>query len=194
MAKTGLDGLAECVAALDAVGVKSSAAVRAGMGAVGSAGVRFARAHAPVDTLTLKKALGQRVRTYPKTGVTVLVIGARKDARPKPGQPAKPAKFSRQVVRRGSTKTTTATPAYYLHLVAFGTRPHAVAKGDTLARPAKAGRRAVAHIQTGRVHPGTAPDPFMADTAKFVAATGPPVLVGRVAQEIAKLARKGRVR
>lgn len=62
------------------------------------------RAEVPVETGSLKKSLGLKLRTYKAAGRRVSIIGARS--------------------RPYQTKLGKRNPAYYAHLVEFGVAPH----------------------------------------------------------------------
>lgn len=97
---------------------------------------------------TLKASIGTKngVSKKSETGVYA-VVGARK-------------KIVRQVTFPGRKKPTTVIPANYLHLVAFGTRPHALGKDARLARK---NTNQVDKLQdTGRKHPGAKANNFVA--------------------------------
>lgn len=78
-------------------------------------------------------------------------------------------------------------PRNYAHLVEFGTRPHAVGRGSRL--------KGVLGTQTGRMHPGAKPKPFIRpayEAKKFAAvqAIREAALEG-IEKEVLKLSAKG---
>ncbi len=188
----GLQGFEECLAALEIVGIKARQALRPALSELGSVGVKAARAAVPRDTGSLKKSLGKRVRVYNGGATVVLVVGPRKDAKPKDGQPAKKGKFSTLILKRGGKTFRRVTPANYAHLVEYGTRPHSLAAGDRMARPAKGKRAATQARQSagGPAHPGTSPRPFIAPAAATIRAQAAALLSKRVAAEIRKITAK----
>ena len=116
-----LEGAKEMTRRLERIGTKTAlrgpnAAVRAG----GSAIVREMRRRAPRDTGSLRKSLGQRVKTYRRDGTVVSIVGARS--------------------RSYETDKGRRNPAFYAHLVEFGTAPHKLGGGT---------------------HPGAQAHPFM---------------------------------
>lgn len=98
-----------------------------------------ARKNAAKDSGLLRKSITRKSVVY-KSGTIVVVIGP-------------DTKHRKEVVRKGSysKKPQIANPAKYAHLVEFGTRPHSLAKDDTLQRtgPQEQQRqlRAVANIR-----------------------------------------------
>ncbi len=166
---TGLDAAIEALRSLDRVIARK--AVKDGVGDWAKATLAIAKenlkANRSIDTRTLLKSLGWKVKTYTskKDGSKVVfgVIGPRRDRK------GKPAKFRRVVVRRGSKKQSQAWPENYARLVEYGTDPHAIGSGDTLGKAKSKKKRR----QTGRLHPGGAPKPFLrpaADATKGLAA------------------------
>lgn len=89
------------------------------------------------SAIGVKAAKGNRGLTE-----SIAVIGARK-------------KIQKMVTRPGRRKATKAVPAFYLHLVEKGAKPHAVGKGS------KIGRKGKATVASGGKHPGTSPQPFL---------------------------------
>ena len=116
--------------------------------------IKDARALVPVETKTLKKAIGVKVRSYKSGAVIVALVGPRKDAK------GKPAKYRRRVMvktKGGGQREMWRNPVKYAHLVEFGTRPHALGSGAKLAR--KNGKPGT--HQRGVMHPGSRPSPFL---------------------------------
>lgn len=100
-----MEGIEQLTRNLQEIGTKvakrgPSAAVRAG----GSAIVKEMRMRAPVETGSLKKSIGQKVKNYRRAGVVAAIIGARS---------------KRYETRRGMRN-----PAYYAHLIELGVKPH----------------------------------------------------------------------
>ena len=102
-----------------------AAAVRAG----GSVIIREMRSRAPKDTGSLKKAIGQKVKTYRGQKIVTGIIGARS--------------------KSYQTAQGKRNPAYYAHLVEFGTAPHKTGKKKSFYRRGKG------------QHPGSRAQPFM---------------------------------
>jgi len=113
--------------------------------------LKDAKAKVPTDTKSLKKALGKKVKSYRSGIVIVGVVGVRKDKK------GKPEKHKRKVGEKKSGEAKYRNPVHYAHLVEFGTRKHAIGKGDRLKRKDRKQKR----IQTGRKHPGAKKQPFM---------------------------------
>ena len=194
-----IDGLDRVLQAVDELVAKDiPAAVRRGVDDAGKLILAEAKkrlqANGSVDTGMLLKSLGRRTRSYKRGRLAVAVIGARKDAAPKPGRlgqkpkPAKPPKYAGYHVRRGRLRIEWVVPAKYVHLVEFGTRPHSVAKGARLARKGT-GKRDV--NQVAPFHPGARPKPFLRpalDVAKGAAAR---LVIARAEQAIARRKARG---
>ena len=81
-----------------------AAAVRAG----GAVIVKEMRRRAPVETGSLKKSLGQRVKTYRRSKTVTAIVGARS--------------------KRYETTKGRRNPAYYAHLIELGVSPHRLGK------------------------------------------------------------------
>ena len=145
----GFDAAAAAVTTLATKTVRKG--LRKGVTAASKVLLAAARAGVPEDTKSLKKALGRVVRGYQGGANVAALVGARRDA------PGKPAKFRRVVVRAGSKRQTVANPANYVLLVEKGTKPHALGKGSRRVARRPGGKT----IQTGRVHPGAAANPFL---------------------------------
>jgi HK97 gp10 family phage protein len=119
--------------------------------------LKDARARVPVDTKLLKKALGRKVVSY-RVGLSVVgIVGVRKHMEGKKGQRKRGSKWRVKVGTDSAGKPVYMDPIKYAHLVEFGTRPHAIAKGDRLARKGRKGKK----VQLGGRHPGTKPHPFL---------------------------------
>lgn len=84
-----------------------SASVRAG----GSVIIKAMRSRAPVETGSLKKALGQRIKTYRRSGTSTSIIGARS--------------------KLYATAKGKRNPANYAHLPELGVRPHRIPRKGT---------------------------------------------------------------
>lgn len=113
--KTSMAGIEQMTRNLEKLGTRvalrgPNAAVRAG----GSAIVREMRRRAPKDTGSLRKSLGQKVKTYKRSQSVTSIIGARS--------------------KRYETSKGRKNPAYTAHLVEFGTKPHGGHPG-TAAKP-----------------------------------------------------------
>lgn len=113
--KTSMQGIEEMTRNLEKLGTRvalrgPNAAVRA----AGSVIIKEMRRRAPKDTGSLKKALGQRVKTYRRSKAVASIIGARS--------------------KRYETSKGRKNPAYTAHLVEFGTKPHGGHPG-TAAKP-----------------------------------------------------------
>lgn len=102
-----------------------AAAVRAG----GSLIIREMRSRAPRETGSLKKSIGQKIKNYRGQKTVTGIIGARS--------------------KSYATAAGKRNPAYYAHLVEFGTAPHRTGKRKSFLRRGK-----------GR-HPGSRAQPFM---------------------------------
>lgn len=108
--KTSLRGIEEMTRNLEQLGTRTalrgpSAAVRA----AGSVIVKEMRRRAPRETGSLRKSLGQKVKTYKSDGTTVAIIGARS--------------------RTFQTSKGRRNPANYAHLVEKGSAPHRLGRG-----------------------------------------------------------------
>ena len=123
-----------------------AAAVRAG----GSVIIREMRLRAPRETGSLKKSIGQKVKTYRGQKTVTGIIGAR-------AKPYQTAQGKRN-------------PAYYAHLVEFGTAPHATGKKKSFLRRGK-----------GR-HPGSRAQPFMRPAWDSAAARARDAVVAKMEQ------------
>lgn len=101
--KTSMHGIEEMTRNLEKLGTRvalrgPNAAVRAG----GTVIVKEMRRRAPKDTGSLKKSLGQKVKTYRRSKAVASIIGARS--------------------KRYETAKGNRNPAYYAHLVELGTK------------------------------------------------------------------------
>ena len=88
------------------------------------------RQEVPVETGSLKKSVGLKLRTYKGNSTRVSIIGAR--------------------VKAYATDRGKRNPAYYAHLVEFGVKPHKVRKRN---KGRKDGRMRVIQMHPG--HEGT---------------------------------------
>jgi HK97 gp10 family phage protein len=113
--------------------------------------LKDAKAGVAVDTKTLKKALGTKVKVYKGGAGAVGLVGIRKDKK------GKPVKHKRKVGTNSKGEDVYRDPVKYAHMVEFGTKPHTVAKGDMLARKGRKHRER----QIGKKHPGAKPQPFL---------------------------------
>ena len=99
--KIKLEGIEEMTRNLEKLGTR--VALRGPAAAVRAAGaviIKEMRRRAPRDTGSLKKSLGQRVKTYRRSGVVTSIIGARS--------------------KRYETEKGRRNPAYYAHLLELG--------------------------------------------------------------------------
>lgn len=104
-----IDGIEDMIQNLEKLGTRvalrgPAAAVRAG----GSVIVKEMRRRAPKDTGSLKKSLGQRVKTYRGSKTVTSIVGARS--------------------KRYDTAKGRRNPAYYAHLIELGVKPHRTGK------------------------------------------------------------------
>lgn len=177
--KLTMRGQREVAAALKALGPKLARGPgRRGITKAVQGLTKRAKANVPVETKTLEKSLGTKVKAFRDWTGYYGLVGARKDARAKPGKPVKP-RFSRYVMRpskRAVDKWGWAVPHKYLHLVEFGTRPHAVGAGSSLKKG----------IQRGPRHPGARKNPFLEKTIT----DGRAEAVAAVAGELKKALRQ----
>lgn len=116
------------------------------------------------DTGALRMSLGDKTASYRGGKVLVGVVGPRTGTFAVGRGRAKTRKLSRLGQK---LEALGKQPARYAHLLEGGTRPHAIGSGSTLARPevvvnGRRRRKAVPHMQRGRMHPGARPRPFMA--------------------------------
>ncbi len=79
-------------------------------------------------------------------------------------------------------------PSYYAHFVELGTKPHAVGKGSRLKRVGKRGK-VYGGQQSGRMHPGTKPMPFLGPTLGTVQGEVLEIVAREVAAGLAKLGK-----
>jgi HK97 gp10 family phage protein len=177
--KARLTGLNDIVRALDDIEKKAARkGIRKGINDGTKLLVQSARAYVPVDTKALKKAIGRRVKGYRSGKFVIGVVGARMDS------PRKPKKFAKEVVRRGERKTQYVVPAYYAHLVEFGTQPHHIGKGSSIRQSRR----------SGRMHPGARPKPFLRPAWDEQGAAAQALIRQRVKEAIRELANKARGR
>lgn len=113
--KVQMQGIEEMTRNLEKLGTRvalrgPSAAVRAGSSVI----IREMRRRAPKDTGSLKKSLGQKVKTYRRNKTVTSIVGARS--------------------KRYETAKGRRNPANYAHLPELGTKPHGGRPGVT-ARP-----------------------------------------------------------
>ena len=107
--KMKMQGIEEMTKNLEKLGTRvalrgPAAAVRAG----GSAIVKEMRSRAPKETGSLKKSMGQKVKTYRGNKTVTSIIGARS--------------------KRYETSKGRRNPAYYAHLIELGVSPHRTGK------------------------------------------------------------------
>lgn len=107
--KLEMQGIEEMTKNLEKLGTRvalrgPAAAVRAG----GAAMIKEMRNRAPVETGSLKKSIGQRVKTYRRSKTVTSIIGARS--------------------KRYETTRGRRNPAYYAHLIELGVSPHRLGK------------------------------------------------------------------
>lgn len=116
-----------------------------------------ARSLVPVRYGFLKKAIGMVIRVYDRA--TVAVLGARRDTQFSIDKGK--ARFRHSIGKRAKRF---AVPAFYAHLVEFGTKPHALGEGSIRVRRSRRRSGTVelgAGPQRGPMHPGAAPSPFL---------------------------------
>lgn len=124
-----------------------------------------ARSNVPVDTKLLKRSLGKRTKTY-KDGRVIVIVGPRRGFRE---------------IHKGRPKN----PSNYAHLVEFGAAPHLIAGRSNIKT-----KKAFA----GKMHPG-APAQKPLTRAYQTALNGAAErMASRMAQEIEKLAAKGKLK
>lgn len=130
--------------------------MRRGLNAGGAVIRDEARRLAPKRTGALKKAIISRTNRQKEARhlawVEVVIdskVYAIVKKTGKNGKVRKRLKGERHV--KGQSIKGKIYPRNYAHLVEFGTRPHALGRGSKLKKG----------IQTGRVHPGAKPKPFM---------------------------------
>lgn len=104
-----MQGIEEMIKSLEQLATRPAmrapnAAVRAGASVI----IKEMRSRAPKETGSLKKALGQKVKVYKRSGVVTSIVGARS--------------------KKYQTKLGGRNPAYYAHLVEMGTIAHRLGK------------------------------------------------------------------
>lgn len=116
--------------------------------------VAAAKAKVPRRFGALKASLGVVHRKY--SPVVVAIIGAKRGF------------MASSRGKKLASKGKYAEPAFYAHLVEFGTKPHALGEGSIRVRRSTRtvnGRRQVIELgpgpQHGRMHPGARPKPFL---------------------------------
>lgn len=145
-------GVPELVKALQAIDKKvAKKALKQAVKEAAKPILKDARSNVAVDTRTLKKALGIKVKVYKGGSGIVGLVGVRKDKK------GKPIKHKKKVGTNRKGEDVFRDPVYYAHLVEFGTRRHTIAKNDRLARKDRKQKQ----VQTGRLHPGAKPQPFL---------------------------------
>ena len=107
--KIQMQGIEEMTKKLEKLGTRvalrgPAAAVRAGSSVI----IKEMRRRAPVETGSLKKALGQKVKNYRGSGTVTSIVGARS--------------------KRYETAKGKRNPAYYAHLIELGVKPHRTGK------------------------------------------------------------------
>lgn len=107
--KLQMAGIEEMTKNLEKLGTRvalrgPAAAVRAGSAVI----IKEMRRRAPVETGSLKKSLGQKVKNYRRSKTVTSVVGARS--------------------KRYDTDKGRRNPAYYAHLVELGVSPHRTGK------------------------------------------------------------------
>jgi HK97 gp10 family phage protein len=124
--------------------------------------LKAARAKVPVDTRTLKKALGTKIKPYKNSLTVVGIVGPRKDkgGKDKSGK-ARVSKRKKLVRTSASGRQYFRDPVKYAHLLEFGTRPHSLGKGDRLKRKGKKRKGKATQTRGAPRHPGTQAQPFM---------------------------------
>ena len=153
-----MKGVPELLATLQNLDKKAARqGLRAAVDAATKPVLKSAKANVPVETSTLKRSLGRKVKPYRNSLTVVGIVGPRKDKQGKD----KNGKHRRLVHISSGGRKHWRDPVKYAHLVEFGTRPHSLAKGDRIAR--KDGKRSgsVRQTQGARHHPGTSAQPFL---------------------------------
>lgn len=126
-----------------------------------------ARSNVPVDTKLLKRSLGKRTKTY-KDGRVIVIVGPRRGFRE---------------IHKGRPKN----PSNYAHLVEFGAAPHTL-KVHSARLASSKGQK------FQQMHPG-APAQKPLTRAYQTALNGAAErMASRMAQEIEKLAAKGKLK
>ena len=194
MLRAKLDGLAGMLGVLDDVEKKAARkGIRRGITDGSRAVLQAARANVPEDTKSLKKALGYRVRSY-RGGVSVVgVVGARRDVKGDKKQRFR-FKVGERTKADGTKADVYAVPANYVHLVEFGTQPHALGKGSSLLRVKRGRVTRRGAGQHGAMHPGARPQPFLRPAYHSTKGQVTAAVVRRVGEEIDNLARQHRGR
>jgi len=146
--------------------------LRPALRAEGTRVLKEARAKVPVDTKLLKKSLGQRTKTY-KNGRVVVIVG--------------PRHGFKQVIK-GVAKN----PVRYAHLVEYGAKPHYVWNAGYKAHAKSLSTSRQANFRS--MHPGF-PGRLVLTRAYKTALNGAAErMTARMAQEIEKLAAKGKLK
>jgi HK97 gp10 family phage protein len=175
----GVDWLKQALQEADKV--VSKKAMRDGINEATKPVLKAEKDAVPVQTKTLKRALGRKVKAYgnsTKGYVVVGVVGARKDAA------GKPAKFGRVVKVGGRDQYR--NPVKYDHLVEGGTKPHSLSKGSRLAKRGKA----ATGQGTGKKHPGAKPKPFVSKARESTKYTVKSIIVGKLQNALRDLKKK----
>lgn len=124
MIRADIVGLTETLASLQAIAPKLRRKVlRPALSRATKPLVQAAKKFAARRSGLLAKSIKRKVRTYKNGGTLATIIGPDSNLR-------------KEVTRQApwGPVQVTAVPAFYAHLVEFGTRPHSLAKGDQLAR------------------------------------------------------------
>lgn len=124
-----------------------------------------ARSNVPVDTKLLKRSLGKRTKTY-KDGRVIVIVGPRRGFRE---------------IHKGRPKN----PSNYGHLVEFGAAPHLIASRSSL-RTKK--------MSTAKMHPGAPAQKPLTRAYQTALNSAAERMASRMAQEIEKLAAKGKLK
>lgn len=111
-------------------------ALRAGVSKAGQLLKRAAKGKVVRKSGHLARSMYSKVKTFRNTGRVIAVVG------PRTG-------MKQTVVRDG--RSVLSNPTRYAHLVELGTKPHAIGRGSNSRKG----------IQTGRIHPGSKPQPFL---------------------------------
>jgi len=131
--------------------------------------LKAAKQNVPTQTKLLKKSLGKKTKTYPKTNAVVVIVGPRKG-------------FA-QVID-GKKRN----PVMYAHLVEFGAKPHWLGKKKFLG--ISYGRKKNNYVP--RMHPGSPAQKPMTKAAKASLVGAYTRIKARMSQELDKLVASGK--
>lgn len=120
---------------------------------------------APRETGQLKHSLARVVRTYPRSGVVIGIVGIRADSK---------------------SAANGRNPAKYLHLIELGVRPHRVGKGSRLRRKSGSKRLGRPELQAGGKHPGVAGRHFLKRGFELVEGQASSILTSEITVRLAR--------